>query len=191
MELIKPCKDLGKEFHDFVEHSIQARDLDISSNAKIYLVGVLVNFSTSGNILNEYDSPLTFKLHESMNEKNKIVKIGKLQDIGDLCLFLTGYFPDYIQKKGEGQIDYHIGIGSTAYKAAGEFFGADDVLYKELSEKFPNLRLVVGDLRPRELYNNLSLDELYERWKRTRDSYESSLLINKGVIPIIGNDDLN
>lgn len=189
MQLIK--SSLAENFYEVIETSTEKRKIKITPNVKIYLVGVLMGFSTPNNPLQEYNQSLTFKLNESLNENNKSLKEEKLRTIGDLCLFLTGYFPDFIEKKGSGQMDYHIAIGSTAYRVAGECFTLEDNLFQEMSKKFSNLRLVIGDIRPKKLYDNYSINQLFERWTKTRETYEHNLLIYRGAVPVIGSDKLN
>src|SRR3989344_4118424 len=117
MKIIHSEQELAGEFLQIVESSINSRSLNFSGSVKIYLVSLLTTFAQPKNPLQHYGRPLTFDLQQSLNESNKILKIERLQNIGDLCLFLTGYCPDHILNKGTGQIEYHQGIGSAAYNA--------------------------------------------------------------------------
>ncbi len=174
----------AEEIRQAVESSIQKRSLELSLEVKLYLAGLLESFVRSENPLKEFDrEPVTFKFHRLAQEKDKARKIEKLQNLGDLCLYLTGFFPDFILKWGNNNIEYHVKIGSSAYWMLGEEFRSGEVLFHELAQRFPELRLVIGDLRPQQFSDNLSLLKAYEQWQKTGDPYYQSVLANKGIIP--------
>lgn len=122
-----------------VNESIARRQLDISDEARAYIVFLADRFFGAEKF-HSSDAPLTFRLADAGQRRDGTVK---LQYLGDECLFLTGYFRPFVERSGNGQVEYVSAIGTTAYKVVGK---KRDPFFLELATKFPELSDVLGDI---------------------------------------------
>ena len=160
-----------------IEKSIERHKLDLTSSAQKYLVEMLEHFAeTFGVEQDTWLTPITFQYQRVTEETNRMQRTQLQKELGDHCLLLVGFFYDYVSRHGEGQVKYHIQLGSTAYLQTGK------LPYVELGEKFNELYLVIGDLHLPTI-NNEKIVGLYEKWLETGDRYYESLLMGKGVMP--------
>lgn len=164
----------------FLEESltraIDRHKLELSPSAQHYLKGMLEHF---GSYFEDHDTlltPITFQYLRVTEQLNKLKRTKLQRELGDHCLFLVGYFYDFVYQAGEGMIEYHTSRGSSAYKAIGIH------PFTELSEKFNELYLVIGDLHLPQLSEKKILD-IYGKWLETGDRYYESLLMGKGITP--------
>jgi len=169
--------DLPSFLDKSVEQAIERHKVRLSAPAQQYLVEMLGRFAETFGLYQEtWLTPVTFQYQRMSDELNRVQRMQLQRDLGDHCLFLVGYFYDFVRKYGEGQIKYHAQIGSTAYQQIGR------IPYLELGEKFDTIYLIIGDLHLPQLDEKKTV-EIYERWEKTRDKYYASLLLGKGIIP--------
>ena len=169
--------DLTSFLNQSIERAIERHKLELTPPAQQYLVEMLERFGEAfGAYQQGWLAPVTFQYQRITEEANKLQRMQQQQELGDHCLFLVGYFYDFIRKQGEGQIKYHAQIGSAAYRQTGR------TPFVEVGQKFGDLYLVIGDLHLPQLDEKRTV-EIYERWEETRDRYYASLLTGKGIIP--------
>src|SRR3989344_3610135 len=170
-------EDLLSVLEREVEQAIGRHKLALTPPAQQYLVEMLERFAENFGLHKDvWLTPITFQYQRISDELNKAQRMQLQRDLGDHCLFLVGYFYDFVRKHGEGQVRYHAQIGSAAYQRMGR------TPYLELAQKFDNLYLIIGDLHLPQLDERRTI-EIYERWEETRDRYYASLLVGKGIIP--------
>lgn len=106
-----------------------------------------------------------------------------LKQVGDLSLFLSGFFSDSL-RRSLVDIDYYVSLGGYAYGSLGT---SDDVMspvFAELSDKFASFVDVLGDVSSRSaLTNDTDLLRLYEKWLRTGSRRNGELLAEQGIVP--------
>jgi|SRR3989344_5143076 len=163
-------------FNKTIELSLARHGLEVSDQAKNYLSGMLAQFSEDMELHKDWMQPITFRYQQVMEQTQKLQRQQSSRELGDHCLFLVGYFYEFVARHGQGQVQYHTEIGSNAYQQAGR------TPYAELANKFTDLYLVIGDLHLPTL-NNEKIVELYQKWLQRGDKYYESLLLGKGVIP--------
>ena len=170
-------EDLLSELEQDVEQAIGRHKLTLTPPAQQYLVEMLERFAENFGLYKDaWLTPVTFQYQRLNDELSRAQRMQLQQNLGDHCLFLVGYFYDFIRKQGEGQVRYHAQIGSAAYQRMGRN------PYLELAQKFDNLYLIIGDLHLPQLDEKRTV-EIYQRWEETRDRYYASLLAGKGIIP--------
>ena len=174
-----------KELEDFfiqtIEQSVNRHQLDVSGQAKDYIATMLLKFADTLQLFPEQNAgiwlePLTLQCQRIMGETNALQRKKRQQELGDHCLFLTGYFYDFLLRHGQANVGYYALIGSTAYQQTGQF------PLVEMSQKFNELYLVIGDLHLPQLDEKKVL-EIYDKWLQTGDRYYASLLLGKGIVP--------
>ena len=115
-----------------------------------------------------------------------------MQRIGDVALFISGFFADGLAGKAV-DVDYYIYMGGTAYgslseEIRGTFRGkAFAPVYKELAAKFQVLVDVLNEVADgAKDSSDVDLLRAYELWLKTGSRRARALLRQSGVEPIHG-----
>ncbi|NQV91232.1 hypothetical protein HQ489_02050 [Candidatus Woesearchaeota archaeon] len=174
--------ELEQHFSDQLKHSLHTNGVNTLYSTDQYLRKMLVKFVDSDQLFPQNQDPLLIEFMESGNNTHK------LHDIGDRCLFLTGYFYDSLRKMGKGFVDYHYDIGRSAF---GNLAGISRTLqsremYNELSGLFFPLSVAIGDLRLPSLGEKEALD-IYSKWVITKDDRYKHTLSRLGIQVDAGN----
>jgi len=164
-----------------VEQAIGRHKLKVTPETSRYLTAMLAKFAETTALFPDKNcgtwlEPLTIQCHRITEETDALLRRNQQQQLGDHCLFLVGYFYDFIRRHGEATVRYYSSIGSTAYQQLGRS------PFIEVGQKFADLYLVIGDLHLPQLDEKKTV-EIYERWEKTRDKYYASLLLGKGIVP--------
>ncbi len=116
--------------------------------------------------------------------KKKVV----LQRLGDVCLLISGFFAESLQRK-VFDIGYYFGMGGTAYKTLADLQRAPGPreMYSELSYHFKPFSNVLNEMSERSGINsNSDILRLYERWISTGSERLKNVLQEHGIsAPII------
>ncbi|MDP3734412.1 MAG: hypothetical protein Q8R37_04215 [Nanoarchaeota archaeon] len=181
--------DIKQSFSESVRHSVQSRNLDISSWAQEYVAGMLAVFVRSANLfetsLNEKGSlehflqPIALSYLEAQNAD-------ELRRIGDKCLFLTGFLYDFIRQQGMPQVRYYGDVGSSAYIDFAHSIGKEHrdakQLYFELARKFWDLSEIIHGIQSAESYSSKTLLDILFKYTQERDPRHYDLLLKNGFI---------
>ena len=113
-----------------------------------------------------------------------------LQRIGDVALFISGFFADSLAHKAV-DVDYYVHMGGSAYgslseEVRGTFRGnAFADIYRELAVKFQVLVDVLNEVRDEARgESDRDLLRTYEIWLKTGSRRAKKLLADNGVVPI-------
>ena len=113
-----------------------------------------------------------------------------LQRIGDVALFVAGFFSESLARRAV-DIDYYICMGGNAYgslseEVRGTFRGnAFADIYRELARKFQVLVDVLHEVRDGARHeSDIDLLRTYEIWLRTGSERARKLLRQNGVVPL-------
>ena len=106
------------------------------------------------------------------------------KQIGDLSLFISGFFLDSLNRKLV-DVDYYVSIGGCAYnilsRAESDTFSP---VFAELGEKFVGFVDVLTEVSERtSCSSNTDLLRLYEKWLKTGSRRSGQLLVERGVVP--------
>lgn len=160
---------------EIIEQAIDRHQASVSRQTRKYLVEMLQQFF---NAPPAHDEPITFRYQKTLQETYRLRQQQLQRELGDHCLFLVGYFYDFVRQKGSSNVCYYSQIGSAAYQEAGKY------PFAEISREFEKLYLVIGDLHLPELNTEEKVMDIYGRWLKTGgDKYYESLLLGKGIIP--------
>ena len=186
-------------FHQHLDESIERRKISLSDYGRIYLAKMLCDYAKSDKLFRSYQFdkikgeglvPITLQYLSSFNLPNSLKSL-KLKELADDCLFLTGFFYDFIRKEGMEQVSYHYNLGSSAYYSLGNIAARNEgnisALFFELSDRFIDLSQIIGDMHLPSLKGEKLL-EVYRKWKETKDPRYLSLLMAKNFYPSEGNN---
>ena len=194
MPTVLPTIQTEKNTFDFfqkhVKDSLKNQNITITTTSEHYLVSLLVDFTLTNKVfsLTENDNrPLAIIYHQAQLEtaSNKI-KIFK--ELGDFSLFITGFFPDSLNRKVT-DIVYYMLLGKSAYENLSIIFKKNQkssftLLFDELAEKFVSIADILAEISSNSSTKwDDGILRLYERWLKTRSKRDERLLCKKGIIP--------
>jgi hypothetical protein len=192
---VEQVANLRDYFRRSVEDVIDNRGVDMDPHAAHYVVNLLTSFSRS-EALYEDDGesyglrPLALMLADAANANSVEERSQSLQRIGDVSLFVSGFFSNSLARTAV-DIDYYINMGGNAYavlseEVRGTFRGnAFAPIYQELSEKFLVLIDILNEVRDsKRIDSDVDLLRTYEQWQKTGSRRCEKLLRKQGVVPI-------
>lgn len=107
----------------------------------------------------------------------------ELQHVGDVALFISGFFSDSL-RSGLVDVDYYMSLGGRAYASLGAIDHALSPTFAELSEKFGVFVDVLADVSDHtSLAGRQDVLRVYERWVRTGSRRDGDLLVERGIVP--------
>lgn len=171
-------------FKELVDGAIGHQGLHANDLTAFYVVQMLAGFvdrpateSAAG------DTPLAVRLAEALESGGVRQRIG-LKQIGDLSLFISGFFSDSLRRKLV-DVDYYVSIGGYAYHALSRVESEPvSPVFAELGEKFVAFVDVISEVSERtQCASNADLLRLYERWLKTGSLRSGQLLAERGVVP--------
>src|SRR5919106_1738915 len=136
-------------FRELVESAIQNQHVAASELTSFYVVNLLAAFvhldrsPAAGD-----DAPLGVRLAKAMQEGGIAQRDG-LRRVGDLSLFISGFFSDSLTRSLV-DVDYYIQLGECAYGSLAR--RSDDTfsdVFDELSEKFSGFVDVLSEVSER------------------------------------------
>jgi hypothetical protein len=164
---------------------MQKQQVQAKNDSFEYLVDLLMRFMESEkfyvrNPEGKLEENYLVKLYAQYLEGDAATKRIALRRLGDVCLFVTGFFADSLNRKLV-DIDYYSGMGGTAYWKLSQM-QVGSTLFEELAVKFKSFSSIFTEMSERSgLQTNSDLLRLYEKWLETGNDRLKSLLANHGI----------
>lgn len=193
---VVPVPNLLDYFRTSIEGVISEQRVDVNPHATHYVVNLLTLFSRSEELYDDDGEkfglkPLALMLADATDAPSVEERNHSLQRIGDVALFISGFFADSLATHAV-DLDYYIHMGGSAYNSLSEgvrgtFRGkAFADTYRELAAKFQVLVDVLNEVRDRERQeSDVDLLRTYSVWHKTGSKRAENLLRLHGVVPII------
>jgi len=193
-ERVELVKNLQEFFLRSVEESMRRQGLRARDGTAHYVVSLLTLFSRSEAFFEEVESrpalrPLALMLADALEASSPGERAHALQRLGDVSLFVAGFFGDGLAAKAV-DVDYYISMGGGAYRSLaieiertprGSAFGP---VFGELSAKFKGFVDVLADVRAQaEGQEERDILRLYDVWMRTGSRRAERLLRRLGIEP--------
>jgi hypothetical protein len=171
-------------FKELVEGAIEHQGLSANELTSFYLVQLLASFVERPAADSEHDSaPLAVRLARAL-EAGGMRQRASLKNIGDVSLFVSGFFSDSLNRKLV-DVDYYVTIGGYAYGALSR--NETDTfspVFAELAAKFVGFVDVLSEVSERtSCSSNSDVLRLYEKWLKTGSPRSGQLLVERGVVP--------
>lgn len=192
---VVPVPNLREFFRSSIDEVIARQGVDVDPHAAHYVVNLLTLFSRSEELYEERGDvyglrPLALMMADAAEARSAAERNFSLQRIGDVALFVAGFFSDSLADKAV-DVDYYIYMGGTAYGSlSDEIKGtvrgrAFASIYRELAVKFQLLVDVLNEVRDGARHeSDVDLLRTYEIWQKTGSRRAASLLRQNGVVPI-------
>lgn len=192
---VVPVANLLDYFRTSVEGVIAEHGVDVKPHATYYVVNLLTLFARSEELYDDDGEifglkPLALMLADASDAPSPEVRNSALQRIGDVALFISGFFADSLATHSV-DIDYYVHMGGSAYgslsdEVRGTFRGrAFADTYGELAAKFQTLVDVLNEVRDRERKDSdVDVLRTYQVWRKTGSKRAEELLRQQGVVPL-------
>ncbi len=192
-QVMQVC-NLQDYFRSTIDEVLLRQRVDVDPHAAHYVVNLLTLYSRSDELYEDDGDcygirPLALMMvdateAETVEQRNTI-----LQRIGDVALFVSGFFADSMATKAV-DIDYYIHMGGNAYgslsdEVRGTFRGnAFSSIYGELASKFQVLVDVLNEIKEGPIKKDANLLRTYDVWLKTGSRRAMNILKQNGVVPI-------
>lgn len=192
---VMAVRDLRDFFRESMNSAIVNQGVDVDEHATHYVVNLLTLFSRSEDLYEAHGEvyglkPLALMLADAAEASSAIERNASLQRIGDVALFIAGFFADSLQYRLV-DLDYYIHMGGTAYGSlSDEIRGtargrALAAVYRELAYKFQIVVDLLNEIRDGVRHSSdIDLLRTYEVWLRTGSRRAARLLRQHGVTPM-------
>ena len=172
-------------FKTLVESALDHQHLRVQELTAYYLVNLLCGYvrlgDRAGAALDQ--EPLALRLARAL-ETGGVEQRARLRDLGDVSLFVSGFFSDSLRRKVV-DVDYYVSMGEYAYASLSRWEGDTFAeTFAELARLFPRCADVLGEVSEQSgLTSNNDLLRLYERWLRTGSPRSGQKLAEQGIVP--------
>ena len=192
---VVPVHNLRNYFRESIAAAIEHQGVKVDPHAAHYVVNLLTLFSRSEDLYEDHgDSygirPLALVMADAADAPTAADRNFSLQRIGDVALFVSGFFADSLAHKLV-DLDYYINMGGNAYGSLSEEIRgtvrgrALAGVYKELARKFQTVVDILNEVRDgAKQSSDIDLLRTYEVWLRTGSRRAAELLRQNGVVPM-------
>ncbi len=192
---VMPVHNLQDYFRTSIDDVIAEQGVDVDPHATHYVVNMMTLFSRSDQFYQDDGEtyglkPLALMLADAADAPSTEQRNQTLRRIGDVALFISGFFVESLANKAV-DIDYYMTMGESAYgslseEVRGTFRGnAFADVYRELATKFPILIDVLHEVRDSaHAESDVNLLRTYEIWLKTGSRRAENLLRQQGIVPI-------
>ena len=191
---VRPVASLQEFFRDSVDQAMRRQGLSAEDHTAYYVVNLLTLFARSDALYEETQAglglkPLALMLAEAAETADPQERVFVLQRVGDVSLFIAGFFSDSLSSHVV-DVDYYVHMGGGAYGSLsqqlrgtprGQAFGP---VFAELADKFNRFVDVLNDVRAvAQSDDDQDVLRLYELWLRTGSKRAERLLRELGLEP--------
>lgn len=171
-------------FKELVDVALSHQRLNTQELTAYYVVQLLASFLQRPlNDDTRDDTPLALRLAQALESGGARQRV-TLKEIGDVALFVSGFFSDSLNRKLV-DVDYYVSIGGRAYNVLSRVeTDTFSPVFAELGEKFVGFVDVLSEVSERtSCTSNSDLLRLYEKWLKTGSRRSGQLLVERGVVP--------
>ena len=194
-EYVVPVRDLRDYFRRSIDEAMSRQKVQVDPHAAHYVVNLLTLFARSEDLYEDHGDtyglkPLALMLVDAVDAATAEQRTFSLQRIGDVSLFIAGFFADSLAHRLV-DLDYYIRMGGNAYGSLSEEIRgtlrgqAMAHVYRELARKFQVLVDVLNEVRDSaRKSSDIDVLRTYEVWLKTGSKRAENLLRQHGVIPM-------
>jgi len=187
--------NLRDYFRTAIDDVIARQGVKLDPHATCYVVNLMTLYSRSEELYEDDGDtygvkPLALMLADAADAPSAEKRNQSLQRIGDVALFIAGFFIESLARKAV-DVDYYVHMGGSAYgslsdeirgSVRGDAFAP---VYRELAVKFQLLVDVLNEVKDGARgESDVDIVRNYELWRKTGSRRAGQLLREQGVIPI-------
>lgn len=191
-------ENLEDWFRQSIAGVLERRKVAAEAHTEHYVVRLATDFARSENLYSYSRDggyglkPLAGMLAEAFESGSTEVRQQLLQRLGDVALFIAGFFAEYLNHRSV-DVDYYSRMGGAAYSALAEMPAASrreavlSQVFAELARKFGEFVDVLNEVAHQaRVFDERDLLRLYELWLRTGSQRAADKLHELGVHPALG-----
>jgi len=193
-ERVMQVSNLQDYFRSSIDEVLSRQRVDVDPHAAHYVVNLLTMYSRADELYEDDGEcygirPLALMMVDATEAATVEQRNTILQRIGDVALFVSGFFADSLATKAV-DVDYYIHMGGNAYgslsdEVRGTFRGnAFASVYGELASKFQVLVDVLNEIKEGPGQKDANLLRTYDVWLKTGSRRAMKILKQNGVVPI-------
>lgn len=180
-------------FHESVSDSVSSQNVDVCDETVVYLTHLLTRYVHSDQLFKQNDEegmqiePLAVLYCNAAGARDLQTRRDYLNKLGDLALFLSGWFAHNLERRRVG-VRYYVQMGECAYEWLSECRTAtvrDRVfsrIFEDLATHFNEMRDVISDIHMSvEMRSDSDLLGLYELWQRSGSTRAADKLRSEGI----------
>ena len=174
---------LSEYFQQAITRALRNQGVDTTEVVEFYLVRLLLDFARTP----PDDEALAIKMCEGLQALPG-PRAQKLRQVGDTSLFVSGFFPDSLNRSMV-DVDYYIGMGEIAYGHLSRMLrpkaGALHDVFLELSDKFERFVRVLSEVSQDAddpTGSSVSVLRLYEKYLKTGSRTVLEKLRRRGLL---------
>jgi hypothetical protein len=187
--------NLREFFRDSIGNSMASNQLIADRNTAYYVVNLLTLFARAEDFHDPTDDtearkPLALMLADALDAPTAEQRCFGLQRLGDISLFIAGFFAHDLQHSAV-DMDYYVSMGGGAYcslsqETRGTFRGKTfGKVYAELGDNFQKFVDVLNDIRDQAgVTSDIDVLRQYEIWLKTGSDRAARLLQRQGIYPL-------
>jgi hypothetical protein len=172
-------------FRELVEAALLRQRLQAGELTAFYVVNLLTTFIHLDREVRARleDEPLALQLNRALKTGGSSRRHA-LRVLGDVSLFVAGFFPDSLNRRLV-DVDYYATLGGYAYGSLSRFERDTFApVFAELASSFLNFVDVLSEVSERcAMSTNTDLLRIYEKWLRTGSRRDGQLLVERGIVP--------
>lgn len=196
MPAFKTSLNLQEYFFESVRGALSNQHIEASPETEFYLVQLLTQFAKSEAIYRKegqrYEDELLCSLLEKAIEADRQARIQLFKRMGDIALYIAGYFPESLSRKIV-DLSYYVQMGGSAYSSVSLLVTEKPIqpLFEELANKFNRWVDILSEVSARGKLGRSEKDllQLYDNWRSTGSRIALTLLKEKGILPHPGSEE--
>jgi len=192
---VVPVASLREWFRSSVHAAMARQDVGADLHTEHYIVSLLTTFARSENFYEHHRQgfglrPLAIMLADALESRAPTERNALLQRLGDVSLFLAGFFAEGLTRKPV-DVDYYSQMGETAYAALSDLpphsraHAALAGVFRELAARFGAFVDVLAEVaQMARVFSRSDILWLYEVWMRTGSRRAADQLRALGIEPV-------
>jgi hypothetical protein len=178
-------------FRELITEALDHQKMVVQPETEFYLVNLLNQFMTTEKLYprdgagSVREEPLALMVKDALEQPQPRAQSAMFRHIGDVSLYVGGYFQDSLNRKLV-DVDYYIDMGGAAYQRVA-VRSDEEVLravYQELANKFGSFVEVFAEVSDKTSpRTEKDLLRLYDLWVRTRSGRAAKALQEAGILP--------
>lgn len=191
---VTPVFSLEEFFRSSLSQAMARQGLSADDHTAYYVVNLLTLFARAEVLYDGSDEgrtlkPLALFLAEAMDAPTAEERNFALQRIGDISLFVAGFFGESLARR-HVDVDYYVRMGGFAYGSLSDAMRGSvrglvyRAVFAELASKFQDFVDVLTDVRDEARgSDDVDVLRLYELWLKTGSKRAARSLRRLGIEP--------
>lgn len=191
---VEAVSNLQDWFRASLGAAAQRQQVEVEPATEHYMVNLMTGFARAENLYEPMEGgvglkPLAMMLSEALESPSPVMRQIALQRLGDVSLFIAGFFQDSLARKAV-DVDYYARMGGGAYDTLSGLpprtvrDHALHSVFRELADKFFQcVELFAEVAQQSRVFDERDMLRLYDLYLKTGSRRAEQALQSLGVVP--------